>query len=112
MLDQLQSEDFLPLIGQSCRFQSQQQPEVELRIQSVRQKPLSQVPGWETTQRTPFVVELVAGDTASLLVDAVGRLQLPATADLPERVLDNVWISRTGAMGRDRSYCYFQLPFN
>ncbi|QEL57005.1 DUF6916 family protein [Chromobacterium paludis] len=111
MLNTLRSEDFQPLIGQACRFQAPQQAEIELRIQAVRDKPLSQVPGWETEQRMPFVVELVASETTQL-VDAVGRLRLPASGTQPERVLEDVWISRTGAMGRDRSLYYFQLPFN
>ncbi|WP_047250396.1 hypothetical protein [Chromobacterium subtsugae] len=111
MLAELRSEDFAPLLGQSCLFSVEQQPELELRIQTVRQKPLAQVPGREDTQRTPFVVELVAA-RATELVDAVGTLNLPAADGLPERRLENVWISRTGAMGRDRQYCYFQLPFN
>lgn len=111
MLDTLSSEDFTPLLGQCCRFRAAPWPEVELQVQSIRQKPLSQVPGREESERMPFVVELVAtADTE--LVDAVGQLQLPAAGELPARTLDNVWISRTGAMGRDRRYCYFQLPFN
>ncbi|AXE29659.1 hypothetical protein DK842_06965 [Chromobacterium phragmitis] len=111
MLDTLSCEDFAPLIGHSCRFQAHPLPELELKVQSIRQKPLSQVPGREGVERTPFVVELVAASQTDL-VDAVGRLSLPAVGALPERTLDNVWISRTGAMGRDRSHCYFQLPFN
>ncbi len=111
MLNQLCREDFVPLIGQVCHFRVPELVELELQIQSVRQKPLSQVPGWEAEQRTPFVVELIAVGTTPL-VDAVGHLQLPAAENQPERTLENVWISRTGAMGRDRQYCYFQLPFN
>ncbi|WP_434632140.1 hypothetical protein [Chromobacterium sp. CV08] len=111
MLDTLRSEDFAPLLGHCCRFCAAPWPEVELQVQSILQKPRSQVPGREGCERTPFVVELVA--TASTdMVDGVGTLRLPATDDLPARTLENVWISRTGAMGRDRRYCYFQLPFN
>ncbi|UTH76154.1 hypothetical protein [Chromobacterium sp. IIBBL 290-4] len=111
MLDKLRSEDFAPLIGKNCTFRVLQMPDVELRIQSIREKPLSQVPGREGQYRTPFVVEMVAAGEAQL-VDAVGQLSLPQTDSQQQRTLENVWISRTGAMGRDRDFSYFQLTFN
>jgi len=110
MLDKICSDDFMPLLGQTCYLHAAPYPELALQVHAVRQNPRAQNP-YLQDNRVPFIVELTA-DPLTPLVDVVGQLRLPASASTVQRILEDINISRTGAMGRDNQFSYFQLIFN
>jgi hypothetical protein len=111
MLDIICSDDFMPLLGQYCYLNAPPYPELALQVSAVRQKPLAQIPHQKGKNRVPFIVELMTS-TSTPAVDVVGELRLPASESTAEKIVEGVNISRTGAMGRDNQYSYFQLIFN
>ncbi|UDM17747.1 hypothetical protein [Vogesella sp. XCS3] len=109
MLANIQAEDFMPLLGQPCLMCNEQfAAGITLHIQAIRLRPLAQLPG---SARSPFVVELAMPEPAPM-GDLQGQLRLPAAVGGPEITLDEVWVGRVAAAGRDPAWAYFQLPFN
>jgi hypothetical protein len=111
MLAHLCAEDFNALLGQVCLFETPAFAPLAMEIKSVRLKPLAASPFGEPGRRTPFVVDLL-GDPQTRVVDAVGILSVAGPGGHDVLRLDDVWISRVGAMGRGSEHAYFQLVFN
>lgn len=105
MLGSVCANDFV--LGEKCTFLTDQHIQLTLQIQAVKMRPLARNPYAPEDQRIPFVVELVTDGPCDIR-NATGELTLAPHG----KPLQSVWISRVGAMGRDASLAYFQLPFN
>ena len=105
MLGSVCANDFLSILGEKCTCLTDQQIQLTLQIQAVKMRPLARNPYAPEDERIPFVVELVTDGPCDIR-NATGQM----TAN--GKQLQSVWISRVGAMGRDASLAYFQLPFN
>ncbi|NHQ87297.1 hypothetical protein HA050_14360 [Iodobacter sp. HSC-16F04] len=111
MLGNVCAEDFLPLLGKVCYFQTEQLAPVAMRVDAVTMRPETKLPSYLNVKRLPFMVEL-SSDGAGNIIDATGTLALPAEEPAAYKQLHSVWIGRVAPLGRDTSLAYFQLLFN
>ncbi|MEJ2795113.1 hypothetical protein WAE56_17035 [Iodobacter sp. LRB] len=111
MLGNVCAEDFLPLLGKVCYFQTEQLAPVAMRVDAVTMRPKTKLPSYLNIKRLPFMVELSSA-TASNLADATGTLALPTEEPDAYKQLHSVWIGRVASLGRDPSLAYFQLLFS
>ncbi|KPA92167.1 MULTISPECIES: DUF6916 family protein [Pseudomonas] len=103
MLQHVSSEHFQPLVDQSCPLYLPDGSPLQVRIESIALRSQAQLP--EMT-RTPFIVQLHSLQPTDF-VDGLCSLELPGLGRLEE-----VFVSREPALGRDPALGYFNIVFN
>lgn len=103
MLQLVQSEHFQPLLGKICALSLPDGSAIDIQIESIKDTPQARMPN---STRMPFSVELNSLEP-TFFVDGLCALELPGFGRL-----EDVFVSRIPAMGRDPTLGYFFIAFN
>ncbi|MDI2593074.1 hypothetical protein NYP20_00740 [Pseudomonas sp. N3-W] len=103
MLEQVQDQHFQPLLGQTATLRLPDGSELPIHIDSLEQKPRSQMPN---SERVPFGVGFNSLEPTDF-VDGLCALELPGLGPVQD-----IFVSRVPAMGRDPAVGYFYIAFN
>ncbi|MDB6047957.1 MAG: hypothetical protein JWR17_703 [Pseudomonas sp.] len=103
MLQRIQQEHFQSLLGKVIALLLPDGSQLPIVIESVPLRPKSQLPG---NERMPFGVALHTLEP-TLFVDGLCAIELP---DLGR--VEDIFVSREPAMGRDDTLGYFNIVFN
>lgn len=103
MLEQVQDQHFQTLLGQTSTLRLPDGSELPIHIDSLEQKPRSQLPNGA---RMPFSVGLNSLEPTEF-VDGLCTLELPGLG-----AVQDIFVSRVPAMGRDPAVGYFYIAFN
>jgi hypothetical protein len=106
MLHAIEATHFTSLEGQAREFETADGRRVVLRVDTVRLKPSTRIPGGDDTVRTPFTVSLTAVEPTAF-VHGLCAVELPGLGRV-----ENMMVSRQAALGRDPRLAYFQILFN
>ncbi|SDN64840.1 hypothetical protein SAMN04489798_0815 [Pseudomonas arsenicoxydans] len=103
MLKQVQSQHFQALLGKTGTLHLPDGSELPIHLDNLVETPRSQLPN---SERMPFSVELNSlGPTT--FVDGLCSLELPELGQVQD-----IFVSRVPAMGRDPGVGYFYIAFN
>ncbi|EJM87635.1 DUF6916 family protein [Pseudomonas sp. GM60] len=103
MLQQVQHQHFQALLGKTGTLRLPDGSELPIHIDSLEESPRSRMPN---SERMPFVVEFNSLQSTEF-VDGLCALELP---DLG--YVEDIFVSRVPAMGRDPGVGYFYIAFN
>jgi len=103
MLEQVQNQHFQTLLGQTTTLRLPDGSELPIHIDSLEQKPRSQLPN---SERVPFGVGFNSLEPTEF-VDGLCAMELPGLG-----AVQNIFVSRVPAMGRDPAVGYFHIAFN
>jgi len=103
MLQQVQHQHFQTLLGKTGTLRLPDGSELPIHIDSLEESPRSRMPN---SERMPFVVEFNSLQSTEF-VDGLCALELP---DLG--YVEDIFVSRVPAMGRDPGVGYFYIAFN
>jgi hypothetical protein len=106
MLDRLEASHFVPLLAQTQQLILSDGSTLAVRVDSVSEHPRSRMPGAPAERRTPFSVTLTALEPTTF-IDGLCTIELPDAGRV-----EDVWIGRMAALGRDHAGAYFQIVFN
>jgi hypothetical protein len=103
MLKQVQSQHFQALLGKTGTLRLPDGSELPIHLDNLVETPRSKLPD---SERMPFSVELNSlGPTA--FIDGLCSLELPELGQVQD-----IFVSRMPAMGRDPDLGYFSIAFN
>ena len=103
MLQQVQHQHFQSLLGKTGTLRLPDGSELPIHIESLVETPRSRMPN---SERMPFRVELNSLQ-ATEFVDGLCALELPELGQV-----EDIFVSRVPAMGRDPGVGYFYIAFN
>ncbi|MBI6730220.1 hypothetical protein YA0032_11140 [Pseudomonas amygdali] len=103
MLQDVTFEHFQSLLGNTCQLQMSDGSQLPVHVASVAEKPQARA---ARQQRMPFNV-LLESLEPSEFVDGACAIELPELG-----LLQNVFVSRVPAMGRDENLAYYCISFN
>ena len=103
MLQQVQSQHFQALLGKTGTLRLADGSELPIHIDSLEETPRSRMPN---NERMPFSVEFNSLQPTEF-VDGLCALELPELGQV-----ENIFVSRVPAMGRDPGVGYFYIAFN
>lgn len=103
MLEQVQDQHFQPLLGQITTLRLPDGSKLPIHIDSLEQKTRSQLPN---SERVPFSVGFNSLEPTEF-VDGLCVLELPGLG-----AVQDIFVSRVPAMGRDPAVGYFSIAFN
>lgn len=102
MLEHVTREHFQPLLNQPCPLLLPDGTQLSIEIQAIEERPRSHLP---ESARMAFSVMLRSLEPTDF-VDGLCSL------DVPGERLNNVFVSREPAMGRDANLGYYCIVFN
>ncbi|MGL6247429.1 DUF6916 family protein [Pseudomonas sp.] len=103
MLQQVQSRHFQALLGKTGTLRLPGGSELPIHIDTLKETPCSQMPN---SERMPFSVEINSLKPTEF-VDGLCTLELPELGQVQD-----IFVSRVPAMGRDPGLGYFYIAFN
>ncbi|MHC8384399.1 DUF6916 family protein [Pseudomonas sp. LB3P14] len=103
MLEQVQSQHFKALLGKTGTLRLPDGSELPIHIDSLEETPRSRMP---KSERMPFSVEFNSLRPTDF-VDGLCTLELPELGQVQD-----IFVSRIPAMGRDPDVGYFYIAFN
>ncbi|WP_223488635.1 DUF6916 family protein [Pseudomonas sp. A-RE-19] len=103
MLQQVQSQHFRVLLGKTGTLRLPDGSELPIHIDTLEETPRSQLPN---SERVPFSVEFNSLQPTGF-VDGLCALELPELGRV-----EDIFVSRVPAMGRDPQLGYFYIAFN
>ena len=103
MLQQVQHQHFQALLGKTGTLRLPDGSELPIHIDSLEESPRSRMP---KSERMPFVVEFNSLQSTEF-VDGLCALELPELG-----YVEDIFVSRVPAMGRDPGVGYFYIAFN
>lgn len=106
MLDRLDASHFIPLLEQPQQLAFPDGSTLTVRVDSVRENPAARMPLAPADQRLPFTVTLTALEPTTF-IDGMCAIDLPGLGQVQD-----IWIGRMAALGRDHAGAYFQIVFN
>jgi len=103
MLQQVQHQHFQALLGKTGTLRLPDGSELPIHFDSLEESPRSRMP---KSERMPFVVEFNSLQSTEF-VDGLCALELPELG-----YVEDIFVSRVPAMGRDPGVGYFYIAFN
>ncbi|MHC8347109.1 DUF6916 family protein [Pseudomonas sp. RT6P73] len=103
MLHQVQSQHFQALLGKTRVLRLPDGSELPIHIDTLEETPRSRMPN---SERVPFSVEFNSLEPTAF-VDGLCALELPELGPV-----EDIFVSRVPAMGRDPGVGYFYIAFN
>ncbi|MBD9610603.1 hypothetical protein IB245_03745 [Pseudomonas sp. PDM02] len=103
MLQQVQHQHFQALLGKTGTLRLPDGSELPIHFDSLEESPRSRMP---KSERMPFVVEFNSLQPTEF-VDGLCALELPELG-----YVEDIFVSRVPAMGRDPGVGYFYIAFN
>lgn len=103
MLQQVQSQHFQALLGKTGTLRLPDGSELPIQIDTLAETPRSQLPN---SERMPFSVEFNSLQPTDF-VDGLCVMELPELGQV-----EDIFVSRVPAMGRDPQLGYFYIAFN
>lgn len=103
MLQQVQHQHFQTLLGKTRTLRLPDGSELPIHIDSLEESPRARMP---KSERMPFRVEFNSLQPTEF-VDGLCTLELPELG-----YVEDIFVSRVPAMGRDPGVGYFYIAFN
>lgn len=103
MLQEVQHQHFQTLLGKTRTLRLPDGSELPIHIDSLEESPRSRMP---KSERMPFRVEFNSLQSTEF-VDGLCALELPELG-----YVEDIFVSRVPAMGRDPGVGYFYIAFN
>ncbi|KTB69802.1 hypothetical protein [Pseudomonas syringae] len=103
MLQDITVEHFRVVVGTTCLLQLSDGSQLPVQVSSVAERPQARA---SQDQRLPFNVSLDSLQPSDF-IDGPCAIELPETG-----LLQEVFVSRVPAMGRDNRLAYYCISFN
>ena len=103
MLQQVQSQHFQALLGKTGMLRLPDGSELPIHIEHLEEVPAAKM---RNSERMPFSVEFSSLQSTDF-VDGLCALELPELGQV-----EDIFVSRVPAMGRDPQLGYFYIAFN